>query len=253
MNEMKKYLEFINENTNNEIDIFKYIYGNNDKTALEIIKKEKLTDIISDDGKSLLYECVDDGKYELVKQLIENGADVNFKNEDGFVPIIPALLNDFKKITKILVDKGINYNIKLNDNHTLLSYLIAVDYNCKFIEFVDNMIDLNVDLNTELEINIVGKEYIDNVLFVIITKRNNEKYFDIFKKIIDKGVYVSINTYEHSKGLYKEYLISNLEIQKKLLKDTFRNFEIMKVVGFHPELENDDESSTKIYASELGF
>jgi len=247
---MKRYLEFINENTKNEIDIFKYIYDNYDKKALEIIKNEKLTDVISDDGISLLYECVDDGKYDIVKQLIENGADVNIQNSNGFVPIIPAIKNEFKKITKILIDNGINYNIKLNDKHTLLSYLIKYDNKNKNIEIIDNIIDSNVDLNTKLKID---DKLIDNVLFIIIKKHNNEEYFEIFKKIIDKGGYVSINTYEHSKGLYKDYLISNLEIQKKLLKENFRNFVILKHVGYHSDLENDEESSISMTSSDYGF
>ena len=58
-------------------------------------------------------ELIDAARYgdlETVKLLIENGADINAKDEDGYTVLMHASFNGYLEIVKYLIEKGANVN-----------------------------------------------------------------------------------------------------------------------------------------------
>ena len=52
------------------------------------------------------------GKTEIIKLLLDNGANVNAKAEDDITPLHIAQLNDDKKIAKLLIENGADINAR---------------------------------------------------------------------------------------------------------------------------------------------
>ena len=60
------------------------------------------------------YLC-ENGHLEIVKYLVENGANINEKNKDGDTPLICASINGHLEIVKYLCQNGDNVNEKDKD------------------------------------------------------------------------------------------------------------------------------------------
>jgi ankyrin repeat protein len=67
-------------------------------------KKEKQDDMYNDDAP--LSMACSEGRFDLVKNLIENGSDINQKDLANLTPIIRAANNGHKSIVKLLVSYG---------------------------------------------------------------------------------------------------------------------------------------------------
>ena len=103
--------------------------------ALELI--DKLGDINASytrDGNSALMIAASYGDVSLVRELINRGADVNFKNERGETALMEAGETGNIDIIRLLIDSGANVNEKSKQNftalHKALSYrkIEAVDF-----------------------------------------------------------------------------------------------------------------------------
>jgi ankyrin repeat protein len=67
-------------------------------------KKENLNSRYNDDAP--LSMACSEGRFDLVKNLIENGSDINQKDQANLTPIIRAATNGHKGIVKLLVSYG---------------------------------------------------------------------------------------------------------------------------------------------------
>ena len=63
---------------------------------------------------NLFIEVCKKGSIKIVKLLIDKGADVNAKNNDGWTALIWASRNGYTEIAKLLIDKGADVNAKNN-------------------------------------------------------------------------------------------------------------------------------------------
>jgi len=54
----------------------------------------------------------------IVNLLLENGAEINVKNEDGFTPLMSAVVAENIDIVSLLLDNGADVNIKDNEGKT---------------------------------------------------------------------------------------------------------------------------------------
>ena len=55
------------------------------------------------------------GRLEIVEKLIQKGAKVNYKRDDGFCPLICACVNKHEKLIKVLLQKyNADTSIKCN-------------------------------------------------------------------------------------------------------------------------------------------
>jgi len=60
---------------------------------------------------------------ELVKLLIDSGADVNARTIEGDVPLLVAISNHSKRISKFLIEAGADVNIKNNYGNSPSDYI----------------------------------------------------------------------------------------------------------------------------------
>ena len=65
-----------------------------------------------------IYDAVEDGNIEVVKQHLAAGTDVNSKDKDGWTPLHEAASEGHNKIVELLVAKGADVNSKDDDGET---------------------------------------------------------------------------------------------------------------------------------------
>jgi ankyrin repeat protein len=107
-----------------------------------------------------LLEAADAGNLEKVKLLVEEGADVNYKNiikdeegdVDGETALINACLEDNLEMAKLLVSLGADVNIPDNFKQTPLMYLCEMNLSYDdgyydFVEFVKFLLYSGADIN----------------------------------------------------------------------------------------------------------
>ena len=66
---------------------------------------------LAQDTANKLTKAVNEGKIELVKKMLESGADANSLSEDGASPLIYASWSEDIKIVRLLVAHGANINL----------------------------------------------------------------------------------------------------------------------------------------------
>ena len=79
-------------------------------------------------GLTSLNESILLGENSTAQKLIENGADVNEKDDIGFTPLCLAASKGQIGTVKLLLDKGANVNLKTNDGSTALVAAAAGGY-----------------------------------------------------------------------------------------------------------------------------
>ena len=98
------------------------------------------TDLNEDEwtyGSSPLITAAVFGELEIAKILINAGADLNFKNDEGSTPLITAAAFDHTDLAKLLIDSGANIDLTNNEGSTAL--MLAVLYSN--IDIVKSLLD----------------------------------------------------------------------------------------------------------------
>ena len=67
-----------------------------------------------------IYDAIEDGNIEVVKQHLAAGTDVNSKDKDGWTPLHEAASEGHKPIVELLITKGADVNAKDDDGETPL-------------------------------------------------------------------------------------------------------------------------------------
>ncbi len=102
-----------------------------------------------------LHYAVDRGYTQIVSLLINNGADVNCEDIDGYTPLIEAVLCGRAELACLLIDKGADLNpgyIKY-DNTTLLHEAIIADYSDCYNGQNDLITTINLLIEKGLDVN----------------------------------------------------------------------------------------------------
>jgi ankyrin repeat protein len=94
----------------------------------------------AEDAGALIY-AASEGDIEKVKELLDEGVDVNSRGHDGRTALMEAAYAGHKEMAKLLLDKGANFGMKKNDGATPLSFAQGG----KFTEII-NMINQAADL-----------------------------------------------------------------------------------------------------------
>ncbi|MCP4134130.1 MAG: ankyrin repeat domain-containing protein [bacterium] len=97
------------------------------------VNKEKIMsdeyDSLSQEEKNeeLWYRCTD-GELEDVKKILEAGAELNAADEDGYTGLMHAVYNCYPEIVKFLVDKGADKTARSKDGSNQTAMDLAREY-----------------------------------------------------------------------------------------------------------------------------
>jgi ankyrin repeat protein len=97
-------------------------------------------------GGTALIWAAQKGHMEVVKFLLERGADVHAKAVNGATALIIAAQNDRTGIVKLLLEKGADVNAKANDGGTALT--VAAQYGC--LEIVKLLNEKGAEANSKV-------------------------------------------------------------------------------------------------------
>jgi ankyrin repeat protein len=74
------------------------------------------------DGKHPFLKAAADGNVELLKNLLENGTDVNMQDENGWTALMEATWADQTEAVRFLLNKQADARIRNKDGYTSLMY-----------------------------------------------------------------------------------------------------------------------------------
>jgi ankyrin repeat protein len=117
-----------------------------------------------------LFKAVANGNTELVKELLEKGAEVNSQNDWGQTPISAAAARDDQELFQLLYEKGADPNITDSDGWTAYQYVA---------ENGDWLVEEYQDLITEVDLRKAeknGKIELVKELLEAREARENAKY-----------------------------------------------------------------------------
>ena len=94
--------------------------GNIEKLKTILSENPGLLDAEDSKGFTPVHSAVVGGKEDVVKFLIDKGADLNIRNKNGLTPVFTAIDRGRNNIAKVLIENGADINIKGYRGSTLL-------------------------------------------------------------------------------------------------------------------------------------
>lgn len=231
------------------IDYDDYIWGDEDDDE----KIEKF------DGNTDLVYALRDKNYILAKELIEQGADIENVNNNGYTPLSEASESGRLDTVKFLINNGAEFS---EDDYSALERAIAFDNFevTKYLIDLDKIKITETDILEQLKLTkhikvidyLLGKGHLD-----IISKKNQNKFLkmalrsdsvDYLSYLVDKlKINVSIDVYNLSNEIEKTYEeLSKLKIGKEELLHRF--FEILNhlIIDQNFNIDNDYFNSSEL-------
>eukprot|EP00833_Pecoramyces_ruminatium_P018011 jgi/Orpsp1_1/1192043/evm.model.d7180000090145.2 len=261
-------------NINNEI--IEIIICNNRLNILKILIPGYLNINNEDiDGNTALIYAIKYQNFEIIKYLVDNGADMNVVNKK--INVIYHLINNNNiDILKYLVDNNLNINKKDQYGQTLLGYSISLK-NEQIINFliqhnadfsgISNKIEILDLITKNNNLNLINFIVFNSGIYEILKEIIDKDRIDILKIIIDNNLDINIrdkndNTIlmyaiEKRKINIIKYLIDNgadiYDVKYKLIKEIIfdSKLDILKFLIIHNikiDLKNQGSISQLIYS-----
>ncbi len=171
---------------------------------------------------------------EMLNTLLEGGADVNERDEDGLTPLMVASVLGRKEIIGTLLSHGADVNITSNDGHTAIMYAsFFSDSDC-----VKMLIKGGADLRSKNRANKTsGRTFPEALTFYIkeYTNHPGHKNSDIYKntKISDKNYALSKMTFAK--------IIRNINSEKRENYHPKKNTVLLLALGMRLNIEQTED------------
>lgn len=203
----------------------KAIWKNNIKIAEYLIDRGADVNARNREGDTLLmYTIKNRVRFEFVRLLIENDADLNAGNNNDFLPLRAAILNQRMETIRYLVENGANINVR-DTEFTPLDEAIR-ENNFEIFKFlVDNGADVNLSSNR--------KEF--SPLHSAIQRDNIEmiKYLVEHGARLDIPDYQGITAFQYGSRFYWEPgVFYGHRNRNPLIIDYFQNLKRSRVKTF---------------------
>ena len=174
--------------------------------AIREIVSEDLVDLndVDEKGYSLLSYAVIRQSEEIIRFLVDSGAEINRIQENAISTIGIAVLRSGEPIVKLLLDLGANPNLQMVDGYNAL-HAAAISGTC-----IQLLVNVNTDINAESDNGLTP-------LYIALIKEN---IYSIIS-LIEAGADLVAEVHENSG--YREYLNNlyktNVRIVKSLVSD----------------------------------
>ena len=124
-------------------EFFQFMRENNIKAIKKLLKKGfDVNQFI--DGTTPIHYTLLIGKFDIVKVLLEAGANVNLEDNEGETPIYTAAWSEHLETVKLLIESGANVNHENNKGETVLSQIVFYNNLTKTVKL---LIDSRADVN----------------------------------------------------------------------------------------------------------
>jgi ankyrin repeat protein len=140
----------------------------------ELLASHIVPDIEVNDsrGWTALIHATGNNHADMLKLLIDNGADVNAKDKDGRTALLTAATWNYINIAKMLIDNGANINAKDKDGKTALMLAAIINNKDMVKMLIDRGADINAKSNTDWTARDCyrNKDEFDNIVAEYIAK-----------------------------------------------------------------------------------
>lgn len=164
-------------------------------------KYMKSLEIIGKSEKDLIVNAIENGNEEMLKALIEKGANVNFQDEDGNTALMLAIEREDEKTAKLLIENGADVNLQNKNGITALMLAMNDDK----VEVVEKLIENKVYINFQ--------DNSGRTALMMAVSYGNMK---MIEKLIENGA--DLNLQDNDGRTVLDYT-EDKEIIKKLLKN----------------------------------
>ena len=164
----------------------KRLFSDYIKQVQEAIKERANINVVDDYGYTPLMRAVLKNHVEIVKLLIDNGADLNIKNlkSAGSTALIYSVIDNRIEITQLLIDAKADLDIKDDKGYTALRWCVITNR----IKLAHMLINAGADLYGD-EDWLNDKDWFDNSLVICAGIRNlksHKKQNKLFRKRIHR-------------------------------------------------------------------
>ena len=193
-----------------------------------------------------LVKAANNGELSKVKQLIENGADVNFITNDRFLGAIPVLMVATQRghmdIVQFLVENGADVNARTTgdvEGGTALMISSARGH----LDIVKFLVENGADVNVRTTGDVEG----DTTALMIASQKG---YFDIVKFLAEKGA--DVNAVNQEGKTARDYAIKSVKIKvsdyiETLLKyNPFTCKSYKSTFTYFTQAENNTNKNTQV-------
>jgi ankyrin repeat protein len=167
-----------------------YAAGHGECQVVELLieKMRVPIDIKSGDGKTALHFAAAEGWGDVVKYLVDKGADLNAQDDNGDTPVYYAIRYKYPSLAKILIESDRALLMTKNDNGYTPLHMAA---GLGFTELIETLIKRQPDL-----INAVNNHG-ETPLHIAVV----EDFIDAVRLLIDKGAALDIKDSENCTAL----------------------------------------------------
>ena len=176
-----------------------------------------------------LINSIKNNDLELVKDLVQQGADVNVRDNDSWTPLIRASWNDNLEIVKYLVENGADINAKNKEGNTALKW---ASYHGE-LEIVKLLVEHGADIN-------IKNNRRRTALIEASTRTffSNPRGLETIKYLVEHSADINAKDDEGNTALYWVSRFGNLEIVKLLVEHSADDIDVaLKTASIHENLE----------------
>lgn len=184
--------------------------GNKDMTAVKLFLEAGMSPNLPAGESTPLIEAANKSNLEMIKLLVEKGADVNGKSKDGLTPVMVAVTAEGaaaerQEAVKFLLEKGADLNVRyLLNGFGVTPLMLAVQQ--KDLEVVKLILAHKVDVNS----------YDNNTRWTALMAAVNDNSLEIVKELLAKGANVNFKAKNNVTALDLARGNNNAEMVKLL-------------------------------------
>ena len=192
-----------------------YAVNNGDIEIAKLLLENKAK--IKDELLIAIKSPIVESRINMMKLLIDNKANINYTDENGFNPLNIAIESGNMELTKFLITNGANVNSLMQDGVSLIGYAIAqnnMDLLQMLIENGANVNNTNGDSWADTPLKTASRLGLDNVVRILLTRNADINAVDM-----------NGNTALHTAALNSQLSVVKLLLEKN------PNLDIQNKVG----------------------